>query len=248
MNKAVRYGLGATAVAGALSALLLLPTSHWAVNIADWIRGLGAPGAVVYALAYVAATLLFLPGSILTAGAGFAYGPLWGTLLVSPISVLASTLAFLLGRSIARSWVQRRLEQHPRFAAIDAAIGEGGFKIVLLLRLSPIFPFNLLNYALGVSRVRLGDFVAASWLGMLPGTFLYVYLGSSVTSASELLSGSRPTAGAWSQALYWGGLAATVLVIVLVTSIARGALSRALERPSSNTAKAPSEMQSEVPS
>ena len=122
------------------------------------------------------------------------------------------------------------MEKHPRFAAIDEAIGESGFKIVFLLRLSPIFPFNLLNYALGVTRVRFRDYVIASLLGMLPGTFLYVYLGSLVTNASELLSGKRPEAGIWGQVLYWGGLAATLLVTVLITRIARKALDRALQR------------------
>ncbi len=211
-----------------------------ALLMVEWIRGAGAAGAAVYALAYVAATLLFLPGSALTLGAGFAYGPLWGTLLVSPVSVLAATVAFLLGRSLARSQVQRRMERHPRFAAIDAAIGEGGFKIVFLLRLSPVFPFNLLNYALGATRVRLRDYVAASFLGMLPGTFLYVYLGSLVPNASALLSGSRPSGGLLSQVVYWAGLLATVLATVMITRIARRALSRALERPSTGTNPSPS--------
>jgi uncharacterized membrane protein YdjX (TVP38/TMEM64 family) len=230
VTKGVRFGVGIVAAAGVLVALLILPTSRWALLLVEWIRAAGATGALVYALVYVAATLLFLPGSILTAGAGFAYGPLWGMLLVSPVSVLASTLAFGVGRSIGRGPISRRVERHPRFAAVDAAIGENGFKIVLLLRLSPIFSFNFLNYALGVTRVRLRDYVAASWLGMLPGTFLYVYLGSLVTSASELVSGDRPSAGIWSQVLYWMGLAATVLVTVLITRIARNALNRALER------------------
>jgi uncharacterized membrane protein YdjX (TVP38/TMEM64 family) len=240
MRRGARYGIGAIAAAGVLGILLFLPTSRWALVLVEWIRGAGWAGAIVYAVAYVAATLLFLPGSILTAGAGFAYGPAWGTLLVSPVSVLAATLAFVLGRSVARSWVQRRMEQHPRFAAIDAAIGESGFRIVLLLRLSPIFPFNLLNYALGVTRVRLRDYVAASFVGMLPGTILYVYLGSLVTSASELLSGSRPSAGGLGQVLYWGGLGATLFVTVLITRIARRALSRALDRGAAASPRRPS--------
>ena len=127
--------------------------SEWLLQLVDWIRGAGPLGVGVYALAYVAATLFLLPGSILTLCAGFAYGPLRGTLLVSPVSVLAATLAFLLGRGILRGWISRRIEAYPRFKAIDKAIGESGFKIVLLLRLSPVFPFNLLNYALGLTRV-----------------------------------------------------------------------------------------------
>lgn len=229
MTKTARYGLGVIVAAALLAGLLLLPVNHWALLLVEWIRDAGAVGVVVYTLAYILATVLLLPGSILTLGAGFAYGPVWGTVLVSPVSVVAATLAFVLGRTVARNWVSRRMEKNPRFAAINKAIGESGFKIVFLLRLSPIFPFNVLNYALGLTRVRLRDYVIASFFGMLPGTFLYVYLGSLVTSASELLSGKRPSAGPWGQVLYWGGLAATLLVTVLITRIARRALNRALE-------------------
>lgn len=230
MTRAARYGLGVVAAGSVVLGFLVLPWSQWALLLVEWIRGAGALGVGVYAVAYAAATLLLLPGSILTLGAGFAYGPLWGTLLVSPVSVLAATLAFLLGRGILREWVSRRVEAYPRFKAIDEAIGESGFKIVLLLRLSPVFPFNLLNYALGLTRVSLRDYVLASFPGMLPGTFLYVYLGSLVTNATGLLSGKRPAAGAWGQALYWGGLAATLLVTILITRLARKALDKALER------------------
>jgi uncharacterized membrane protein YdjX (TVP38/TMEM64 family) len=208
---------------------------QWALALVEWIRGAGVLGVVVYAFAYLGATLLLLPGSILTLAAGFVYGPIWGTLLVSPVSVLAATLAFVLGRGIARGWVARRIGGHPRFRAVDEAIGDSGFKIVLLLRLSPIVPFNLLNYGLGLTRVSLRDYVIASWLGMLPGTFLYVYLGSLVTSASELASGKRPSSGPWGQLLYWGGLVATLVLTVVITRIARRALAHALERPRKGT-------------
>ncbi len=233
MSKWAGVALALVAAALLLAALLLLPVHRGLLELVGWIRGAGGLGALVYALVYVLATLLFVPGSMLTVGAGFAYGPVWGTLLVSPVSVLAATLAFVLGRSIARGWVARRAAQHPRFAAIDRAIGEDGFKlafvVVLLLRLSPLFPFNLLNYALGLTRIELRTYVLASFLGMLPGTFLYVYLGSSITSVSELLSGSRPSAGVFGQLLYWVGLAATVVATALITRIARRALNRAIQ-------------------
>lgn len=222
-----------SAVAAALAlavAVLFLPVAAWLQALVEWIRGAGAAGVAAFAAAYIAATVLFLPGSVLTAGAGFAYGPLWGTLLVSPVSVAAATLAFVLGRTAARGWIARRIAGNPRFAAIDAAIGESGFKIVLLLRLSPLFPFSLLNYALGLTRLSLRDYVVASALGMLPGTFLYVYLGSLVTSASELAAGGGDAGGASRSALYWGGLAATVAVTWILTRIARTALSRAIDR------------------
>lgn len=228
--RVARYAFAVAVASGVLLGLLLLPWSQWALRLVEWIRGAGALGVGVYAFVYITATLLVLPGSILTLGAGFAYGPLLGTLLVSPVSVVAATLAFLLGRGVLREWIARRMDAYPRFKAIDEAVANNGFKIVLLLRLSPIFPFNLLNYALGLTRVSLRDYVVASVPGMLPGTFLYVYLGSLVTSATELVSGQRPAAGVWGQVLYWGGLAATLLVTILITKTARKALDNALER------------------
>jgi uncharacterized membrane protein YdjX (TVP38/TMEM64 family) len=220
---AIAVGLAATA------AVYLLPTGDWLRGVVEAIRGAGAAGVAIFAVAYVAATVLLLPGSVLTAGAGFAYGPIWGTLLVSPVSVAAATLAFVLGRTVARGWIARRIAGNPRFAAVDEAIGESGFKIVLLLRLSPLFPFNLLNYALGLTRLSLRDYVVSSALGMLPGTILYVYLGSLVTSASELASAGGEAVRAPRTVLYWGGLAATIGATWLVTRIARRALSRALD-------------------
>ncbi len=222
-------------LAAAATGILLLPIGPWALRLVEWVQGAGLAGAGVFALAYVAASALLLPGSVLTLGAGFAYGPIWGTLLVSPVSVLAATVSFLLARFVARAWVSRKVARDPRFTAIDAAVGESGFRIVALLRLSPVLPFNLMNYALGLTRVRLRDYVLGSWLGMLPGTVMYVYLGSLITSATELASGARPDAGPWGRVLYFGGLAATLLVTILITRVARRALGSALKRPSAET-------------
>ncbi|MBI3071995.1 MAG: TVP38/TMEM64 family protein [Deltaproteobacteria bacterium] len=202
--------------------------SEWALSLIDWTRDAGALGVVVFVVAYVVAALALLPGSILTIGAGLVYGPIFGTLLVSPVSVLAATAAFLVGRGVARAWVTRRMERHPRFALVDRAIGANGFKIVALLRLSPIFPYNILNYALALTRVRLHDFVAASFIGMLPGTLLFVYIGSLASTASEIVAGKRPAAGSLETVFFWGGLVATVVAAVVVTRVARKALGNAL--------------------
>lgn len=197
------------------------------LQLLTWSRSAGWLGAVAYGLAYVAATVLLLPGSVLTLGAGFAWGPVLGVALVSPVSVLAATAAFALGRSLLRARVERRVGKSPRLAAIDRAIGEHGLKLVVLLRLSPVLPFNALNYALSATRVRLRDYVLGSAIGMLPATILYVYLGSLVTSGAELLSGHRPGSPAASF-LYFGGLLATLAVVVLTTRIARAELDRVL--------------------
>ncbi len=241
MTKRAAYGIAAGAVLALAAVAFVLPVEERAVQLVEWFRGAGALGAGVFALAYLLATLYLLPGAILTLGAGFAYGPLWGTLLVSPVSVAAATMAFLMGRSLARRWVARRLEGHSRFAAIDRAVGENGFKVVFLLRLSPVLPFNLLNYALGLTRVRLRDYVAASLPGMLPGTLLYVYLGSLATSAGDLANGRGSAAGGWSRIFYWGGLMATILVTMLITRIARRALERAIAGEPMDCLPAPSE-------
>lgn len=234
-SRRARILLAIGLLAAAATSFVLLPIGRWALGLVEWVHGAGAAGVGVFALVYVVATALLLPGSILTLGAGFAYGPVWGTLLVSPISVLAATVSFVLARFVARDWVSRKVARDPRFAAIDAAVGESGFKIVVLLRLSPVLPFNLMNYALGLTRVRLRDYILGSWVGMLPGTVMYVYLGSLVTSATELASGERPDAGPWGRALYWGGLAATLLVTIVITRVARRALGSVLKRASAST-------------
>lgn len=229
MSKVLRYGLAIAVALAVLGASFLFPINRWVLSLVEWIQEAGALGVLGFALLYILAVVLMLPGSILTAAAGFLYGPVWGLLLVSPVSVAAATLAFVLGRSVARDWIADRVSGRPRFAAIDRAVSQGGFKIVALLRLSPILPFNVLNYALGLTGVKLRAYVLASLVGMLPGTLLYVYLGSLITSATALASGNLGSGGPWQQVLYWAGLAATVVVVGLVTHRARRVLRRELD-------------------
>lgn len=223
--------LAVLAVAAVVAVWQLLPVGRWIQETGEAIRRAGLPGVFLYALAYVLLTVLLGPAWALTLVGGFAYGPVLGTAIVSPASVLAATAAFVLGRTRARGWIAARVERNPRFAAVDRAVGRSGFKIVALLRLSPVFPYTILNYALGLTQVRLRDFVLASFLGMLPGTVMYVYLGSLVTSAAEIAGGSREKSPA-ELALYGLGLLATVSVTVYVTRIARRALREAVELPS----------------
>ena len=188
-----------------------------------WIGHLGPWGALVFIAVYVLATVLFIPGSVLTLGAGVVFGVAKGSIIVSIAATLGATAAFLVGRYLAREWVARRIEGNGRFQAIDAAVSREGWKIVGLTRLSPIFPFNLLNYAFGVTRVSLRDYFLASWIGMIPGTVMYVYIGSLAGDLASLGTGQRTrTAMEW--VLYTVGLAATIAVTVYVTRIARRAL------------------------
>ncbi|MDJ0867916.1 MAG: TVP38/TMEM64 family protein [Myxococcota bacterium] len=192
----------------------------------DWVKGLGFWAPAVFIAGYALAVVAFAPASLLTLAAGATFGVVSGTVYVFVAAVLGSSLAFLVARYAARPLVERRIAGDARFAAIDRAVGEQGRRIVLLLRLSPVFPFNLLNYALGVTGVRLVDYVVAS-VGMLPGTLLYVYSGSLAGEAVALAGGAGGGRGAGEYALLGVGLLATVVVTVLVTRIARQALREA---------------------
>jgi len=189
-----------------------------------WVAGLGSLGPILFIGIYILACVLFIPGSILTLGAGFVFGVVKGSVTVSIAATLGATCAFLVGRYLARNWVTTMIEGNPKFEALDEAVAKEGWKIVGLVRLSPVFPFNLLNYAFGLTKVRLRHYFFASWIGMLPGTVVYVYIGSLASDLATLGEGGRRTAAEW--ALYILGLVATVTVTVYVTRLARKALER----------------------
>ncbi len=190
-----------------------------------WISDLGPWGPVFFIVFYILATLLFLPGLIPTMAAGVLFGVIQGTLLVSISSISGATLAFLIGRYLARDWIAGKIQGNQKFEAIDVAVAQEGWKIVGLTRLSPIFPFNLLNYAFGLTQVSLKDYFLASWIGMLPGTVMYVYIGSLAGDLATLGSGDRArTPAEW--ALYGVGLIATVVLTLYITRIAQRALNR----------------------
>ncbi|MCY1254199.1 SNARE associated Golgi protein [compost metagenome] len=202
-------------------------------SLMDSIRALGVPGAAVYAMVFLVVTLVFVPAAPLTAIAGFLYGPLWGTLLVSPVGMASAALAFFIGRHITRPWMRRRLDNRPRLAAVDRAVAREGFRLVFLLRLASIVPFAPLSYALSASRISARDFMLASWLGLLPGTVLYVYLGSLVSSVGQILRGEM-VAPPLVQALTLGGLVAAVLALWIIARFARQSFHQSIENKPSN--------------
>lgn len=189
----------------------------------DWARGLGPLGPVALGGLYVLACVLFVPGTILTLAAGGLFGVLVGSITVSIASTLGATAAMLVGRTLARRWVAGLVADHPRFAAVDAAVAHQGFKVVLLTRLSPVFPFNLLNFAYGLTRVSVRDFALASWIGMAPATVMYVWIGAALGEVAGATERERSTAE-W--VLYGVGLLATVIATVFVTRLARRALAQ----------------------
>lgn len=221
----IRQGLMVLSLLLAISAVMLLPLGEYLALATARADELGAAAPVVIALAYIPATALFIPGTALTLGAGALLGTVTGTLAVSVGSTLGSTLTFLIGRHAARDWVTHRVQGNARFAALDRAVALDGFRIVLLSRLSPVFPYNMLGYMYGITGVSTRDYVLASWLGMLPGTLAFVYLGSIAGEAARAVS--TPAAGAdditrW--AMLAVGVAATIAVSAVITRIARRAL------------------------
>jgi uncharacterized membrane protein YdjX (TVP38/TMEM64 family) len=195
----------------------------WLINALQWIESLGSVGAWAFIGLYILATIAFLPGSILTLGAGVVFGVVMGSLYVFIGATIGATAAFLVGRYVARGWVARKIAGDRKFRAIDEAVGKKGFKIVLLTRLSPIFPFNLLNYAYGVTGVSLKDYVLAS-IGMIPGTIMYVYIGSLAGSIATIGTDAQPGNPTVQWTMRIIGSIATIAVTIYVTKVARKAL------------------------
>jgi len=224
----------------AVVALLLLGrrASVYLPQFASWVDSLGVWGPVAFIAGFALATVAFIPGSILTLAAGAIFGLVKGTLIVFVAATLGASLAFLVSRHLVRAAIERKISGNPRFAAIDQAVASHGGRLVFLLRLSPIFPFNLLNYALGLTRVRFGEYLIAS-VGMLPGTLLYVYYGKLAGDVAALASGVEVAKGRGYYAVLALGLAATVLVTALVTRMARKALNESSVTPAGGAAPEP---------
>ena len=196
-------------------------------NALQWIDSLGSQGAFAFIALYIIATIAFLPGSILTLGAGVVFGVVWGSFYVFIGATLGATAAFIVGRYLARNWVARKIEGNKKFTAIDKAVGKEGLKIVLLTRLSPIFPFNLLNYALGITGVSLKDYLIGS-VGMIPGTIMYVYIGSLAGNLAMIGTQTQPTNSTAQWTIRIIGFIATIAVTIYVTRIAKKALEQEL--------------------
>ncbi len=192
------------------------------------VESLGVWGPVVFIVGYAIAVVAFVPASLLTLAAGAIFGISAGTAYVFVAATLGAAIAFLVSRYFARDSIERRIESDPRFAAMDRAVGEQGLRIVALLRLSPVFPFTLLNYALGLTRVGFVDYNIAS-LGMLPGTLAYVYLGKVAGEVASLAGGAEIARGPVDYAIWGVGLVATFAVTLIVGRIARRALSQSAE-------------------
>lgn len=197
----------------------MLPMEHALGVLRNGIDSLGIWGPLALGGLYILATLLFIPGWLLTLAAGALYGLALGTVIVSASSTIGAALAFLVARYFARGHVRHLLGKSPKLLAVDEAIGQQGWKIVALLRLSPAVPFNLQNYLYGVTAIRFWPCVLVSWIFMLPGTFMYVYMGSL---GHAFAAGRDISLAEW--ALRGVGLLATVGVTVYIARLARNAI------------------------
>jgi len=199
-----------------------LPVQQWLRSFNDWVGQMGLAGIFIFIAVYAAATVLLAPGAILTIGAGFAFGLWKGFLAVSAGATLGAALAFLVARFVARDKIEAMARRNTKFQRIDNAIGQQGVKLVFLLRLSPVIPFNLSNYFYGLTAVKFWPYVLASWIGMMPGTFLYVYIGTAGKAAVSAVGGEG-----WQHWTFISvGLAATIVVTIWVSKIARDAVKK----------------------
>jgi uncharacterized membrane protein YdjX (TVP38/TMEM64 family) len=219
--------LVAVAVVIGLAIYFKIPAAlqHGLKDALNWIASLGTWGPIIFIAVYVLACVLFVPGSVLTLGAGALFGVVKGSIYTSIGATLGATCAFLVGRYLARDWITKRIGTNPKFKAIDDAVATEGWKIVGLIRLAPIFPFTLINYAFGLTRVSLRDYVLASWIAMMPGTVMYVYFGSVLGDLAKLDKGVQSP-----PVLKWIIGILTVLVTIYITRFARKALAQKISR------------------
>jgi len=215
--------------AGLIVAWLRLPVLSCVVNFIGCVEREGIWGPVVLGVFYVVFCVLLIPGTIPTLAAGFLFGVGIGSLTAIVGSTAGACVAFLVGRTLARRWVARRVAHSRRFAALDHAVGEHGFKIVLLTRLSPISPFVILNYMFALTKVSFREYAAGSLIGMIPGTVLFVYFGAGLRSLAEVraFSQGQGPAGATERAVFWIGLVITMVIVVVLTKLARNVLRQA---------------------
>ena len=219
-----RWILLVAAMVALIVAARVLPVVDWLRAFQSWVADKGIWGGVIYGLVYTVAVLLFVPGSVLTIGAGLVFGLLWGTVIVSLASTAAAALAFLIARYLARDRVEALSKRNQKFRAIDHAIREKGWRVVALLRLSPLVPFSVSNYLYGLTPVSFWPYVLASWIAMLPATVLYVWIGAAGKAAADAGGGRGKSPLEW--ALLGAGLLATAVVTVMITRTARRQLAQ----------------------
>ena len=209
-------------IAVLFSLQFFLPIKEWMGQFNEWVESLGVWGPTVFIFGYLIFTIFLIPGSALTIGAGAIFGLGWGALYTTIGANLGANAAFLIGRYVARRKIEAKVKGNQKFAAIDDAVGKEGTKIVALTRLAPVFPFTLLNYAYGLTQVKWSSYAIATFFGMMPGTLLYVYIG---TITRSLTGGTVSTPA--TKIFLTIGFIVTIIVTVFVTRKAQAALKEA---------------------
>lgn len=210
-----RLAVIAAALAGLIGLWAALPVSEWIEQFRDWVAQQGVWGHVIFAAVYIVATVALAPGALLTLAAGFAFG-LWAFPTVIIGATIGAGLSFLIGRYLARSWVERQAARSRLFKAVDKAIESEGWKIVGLMRLSPLVPFNLQNYFFGITKVDFWPYLITSFFGIMPGTLLYVWIGSLGATAGSV-GASSDEASFYKTLALAVGLVATLAVTIIVS-------------------------------
>ncbi|GMJ01868.1 hypothetical protein like AT5G19070 [Hibiscus trionum] len=215
-------------LAAIVYACFTLPMEALLQDFLLWVdNDLGPWGPLALAVAYIPLTILAVPASVLTLGGGYLFGLLVGFISDSIGAILGAGAAFLLGKTIGRSLVVSKLKDYPQFQSVAIAIHRSGFKIVLLLRLAPLVPFSVLNYLLSVTPISFGEYILASWLGMVPITVALVYVGTTLKDLSDVTHGlNQFSTGRWAFLIV--SLVVSVVLMICVTKVAKTALDKAL--------------------
>ena len=233
-----KWLVAALVIAAIVVAFRELPAREWAARLPAWAASHGFQGVLLVAAVYIACALLFGPAWLVTLAIGLTYGFVRGLVLVSIVSTLGAAIAFLIGRHLARRRVEELIRRRPTFAAVDRAIGRHGWKIVFLLRLSAVVPYTISNYVYGATAIRFWPYVAASWIGMLPITAVYVSIGAAGRAA---LAGPPGQASPWRWVIIGGSILLTLGVAVFIARISRRELARETRASSSDGQAAPGE-------
>lgn len=214
--------------AGIISTIIFLPFEKWLISVLEWTKGMGIWGPVVVASLYAAGAILFLPGSFMTMAAGFLFKVVLGTITVSVGSTIGACAAFMVARTFGRKWIAARIVKSRQFTAFDQAVKHHAFKVILLTRLSPAFPYNMLNYAFGLTKIEFWKYAFGSWIGMIPPTIMYTYFGSGLRSLTEIAAG-RPENSPSERIFFWAGLAVTIVATLFIANLARKALQQKIQ-------------------
>lgn len=210
-----------------LGAFWFLPDKDHLPELLEWFRDAGPIGWIGFCLVYLVVTLTLLPTSVFTVGGGFLFGPLTGFLVVWISENIAAAACLVVGRYLARPTVERMVAKRPLLTALDRAVRDRGFSLLVLIRHSPLVPFGVLNYGMSITSMPASTYLAATAVGTALPAFLYVYVGSTLTKVTDVMAGEGGDSGPGTL-IYWGGLVATVIATVVVTRATRAALQERL--------------------